>query len=340
MGYPLKQSQTAQPLLFLLVDSTDHITGQTGLSPTVTLSKNGGTFATPAGAVTELANGWYKVAGNATDTATLGPLLLHGTATGADPCDDRYDVVAYDPQSASLGLTLAKTTNITGFNDIAATAVVSGGAITTSGGAVSTVTTVGTLTTYTGNTPQTGDSFARIGANGAGLTALGDTRLANLDAAVSTRSTYAGADTSGTTTLLTRLPGIVVAQTGDAYALIGAAGAGLTALGDTRLANLDAAISTRSTYAGGAVASVTAAVTVGTNNDKSGYSLNLSQALTDVKTATVGGALHGAWASAWGKMVKDVAGKTLKLFGYNSQSVATVTFNLDDGTDPTSRTPQ
>ncbi|MBI5235573.1 MAG: hypothetical protein HY886_04920, partial [Deltaproteobacteria bacterium] len=63
------------------------------------------------------------------------------------------------------------------------------------------------------------------------------------------------------------------AQTGDNYARIGAAGAGLTALGDTRLANLDAAVSTRSTYAGGAVASVTAAVTVGTNNDKTGYSL-------------------------------------------------------------------
>jgi hypothetical protein len=37
------------------------------------------------------------------------------------------------------------------------------------------------------------------------LCVLGDTRIANLDAAVSTRSTYAGADTSGTTTLLTRL---------------------------------------------------------------------------------------------------------------------------------------
>ena len=40
---------------------------------------------------------------------------------------------------------------------------------------------------------------------GAGLTALGDTRLANLDTAVSSRSTYAGADTTGTTTLLSRL---------------------------------------------------------------------------------------------------------------------------------------
>lgn len=41
----------------------------------------------------------------------------------------------------------------------------------------------------------------------------------------------------------------------------------------TKLANLDAAVSSRSTYAGGAVASVSAAVTVGTNNDKTGYAL-------------------------------------------------------------------
>lgn len=49
---------------------------------------------------------------------------------------------------------------------------------------------------------------------------------------------------------------------------------------------LDAAISTRSTYAGGAVASVTAAVTVGTNNDKSGYSLQTAPpTASDIKTA-------------------------------------------------------
>lgn len=46
------------------------------------------------------------------------------------------------------------------------------------------------------------------GDTGAGLTALGDTRLANLDAAISTRSTYAGGDTAGTTTLLDRLTAI------------------------------------------------------------------------------------------------------------------------------------
>lgn len=39
--------------------------------------------------------------------------------------------------------------------------------------------------------PQTGDVFALIGAAGAGLTALGDARLANLDAAVTSRASPA-----------------------------------------------------------------------------------------------------------------------------------------------------
>jgi hypothetical protein len=119
----LKQSSTAQPLVFLMVDSGDHITGKTGLSPTVTLSKSGGSFASPSGAVTEIANGWYKCAGNATDTATLGPLILHATGSGADPVDVEFEVVAFDPQTTSMGLSLAKTTNITGFNDLSAAQV-------------------------------------------------------------------------------------------------------------------------------------------------------------------------------------------------------------------------
>jgi hypothetical protein len=48
----------------------------------------------------------------------------------------------YDLNVTTTPVSLAKTTNITGFNDIAASAVVSSGAITTSGGAVSTVTSV------------------------------------------------------------------------------------------------------------------------------------------------------------------------------------------------------
>ena len=93
MSYLLKQNQTSRPLLFLLLSSTDHVSAVTGVTPTVTLSKNGGAFAAPAGAVTEVGNGWYAVAGNATDENTLGPLLLHATGTGADPCDVQFEVV-------------------------------------------------------------------------------------------------------------------------------------------------------------------------------------------------------------------------------------------------------
>lgn len=104
-SYQIKNSSTVYPLVFFMVDSADHITGKTGLTVTVTLSKAGGAFASPSGAVSEIANGWYKVAGNATDSNTNGPLALHATATGADPSDTLYEVVAVDPQDAvRLGL--------------------------------------------------------------------------------------------------------------------------------------------------------------------------------------------------------------------------------------------
>lgn len=74
------------------------------------------------------------------------------------------------------------------------------------------VTLADTVTTYTGNTPQTGDSFARIGSAGAGLTAVGDTRLANLDAAVSTRATPTNI-TAGTLTTVTNLTNLPTAPT-------------------------------------------------------------------------------------------------------------------------------
>lgn len=92
-----KQSDTTYPLIFFMADTTDHTTGKTGLSPTVTLSKNGGAFAAPSGAVSEIASGWYKVAGNATDSGTLGPLILHATATGADVTDTTFGIVSHDP---------------------------------------------------------------------------------------------------------------------------------------------------------------------------------------------------------------------------------------------------
>jgi hypothetical protein len=77
-----------------MVDSSDHVTGKTGLSLTITASKDAGSFSSITPTVTELANGWYKLALTSTHTDTLGALALHITATGADPLDFADQVVA------------------------------------------------------------------------------------------------------------------------------------------------------------------------------------------------------------------------------------------------------
>lgn len=115
-----KQSSTSYPITFLMVDSADHIAGKTGLTPTVTISKNGAAFGAPAGAVTEVGEGWYELAGNATDRSTLGDLLVHAEATGADPVDDRYTIVPWDPFDATaLGLSKLEALDVSAVTQVA-----------------------------------------------------------------------------------------------------------------------------------------------------------------------------------------------------------------------------
>ncbi len=66
--------------------------------------------------------------------------------------------------------------------------------------------TISTLTTYTGNTPQTGDSFARIGATGSGLTSLAPSATA-----LST-ATWTGGLATSLTTLAGHDPGSTLAS--------------------------------------------------------------------------------------------------------------------------------
>lgn len=128
-------------------------------------------------------------------------------------------------------------------------------------------TTVGTVTTLTGyTTPPTAAAVATAvwtdllaGSDFATAASIGKLLKDDVDAAVSSRSTYAGADTAGTTTLLSRL------SAGRA----------------TNLDNLDAAVSSRSTLdAAGVWAAGTRTltafgftVTAGTVTDKTGYAL-------------------------------------------------------------------
>lgn len=88
---PIDQS-TAYNATVLMVDNADGKTGKTGLTLTIELQKNGGAFASISPTVTERAYGWYTIALTSSHTDTIGDLVLHVSATGADPSDPKYYV--------------------------------------------------------------------------------------------------------------------------------------------------------------------------------------------------------------------------------------------------------
>jgi hypothetical protein len=125
----LKQS-TARNVSILMVDSSDHITGKTGLSAGLTIyaTKDAGTPATITPTVTELdatnVKGLYNLALTTTHTNTLGELQLHITGSGADPTDVTHQVVTALPgewPSASdiaTAVWAAGTRTLTGFGTL------------------------------------------------------------------------------------------------------------------------------------------------------------------------------------------------------------------------------
>ena len=267
------------------------MTGTTGFAAFRVL--DGGAQAAATGTVTDKSNGQYSFALSQADTNGSDCSILF-TMTGMIAVEKTFITTVLDPTSTAFGLALAKGTNLTGLNDIAATAIVSAGAITTAGGAVSSVITVGTLITYTGNTPQTGDSFARIGATGSGLTSLAPSSTA-LSTAQWT-NTRAG-----------------------------------------NLDNLDAAVSTRSTYAGGPVFSVTAPVTVGTNSDKTGYALSSTGLDAIGTTAPTGPAttfpamVIQLWRRFFAASAKSALSSQITTFAADGTTVLTTQHYTDDG---------
>ena len=287
-----QQNSSGYPLPFLLVLSSDHQTGATGLSPTVTLSKNGAAFASPAGAVTEIANGWYVVAGNATDSNTLGPLILHATGAAADVMDSFFTVVGYNPfDSVRLGLTALPN----------AAAAASGGLPTFGAGS-------GQINPASGKVPAT---LAATDVTGNVACDLQTIKTQTVTAAAGVTfptsigtSTFAGGAVASVAGAVASVTAPVTVGTNNdkgGYSLTQAFPTNFASLaidlstgGVTVKTNSDkigytastvsdktgyslAGSQTFSTTGGvgsvsGAVASVTAPVTVGTNNDKSGYS--------------------------------------------------------------------
>ena len=105
-----KQS-TAKNVMVLMVDSTDHVTGKTELTLTITASKDGAAFASIEPTVTERGSGWYSVALTAAHTDALGDLALHITGTAADPAD-MVLLVEAGATDADVSAVLADTNDI------------------------------------------------------------------------------------------------------------------------------------------------------------------------------------------------------------------------------------
>lgn len=98
----------------------------------------------------------------------------------------------------------------------------------------------------------------------------------------------------------------------------------------SRMGNLDAAVSSRSTYAGGPVSSVTAPVTVGTNTDKTGYALGSAglDAINVESGINVRQSLAPILAAACGVVSGSGTG-SIQIKGGNSQ-----TTRITASTDP------
>lgn len=104
-----QQSDTAHPIPFTLVLSSDHNTGATGKTATIKISKNGGSALTPTGTAAEISAGdmpgEYKFTPSAGDVGTLGSLKFYITAADCDPVSLTLIVVPFDPYSATRGFT-------------------------------------------------------------------------------------------------------------------------------------------------------------------------------------------------------------------------------------------
>ena len=285
-GGDLQQSTAVTITVGPFLAPTDGVTPLTVLAApanTVAGLITGGSFAayTVAG-WTSVGLGYYDINLSSGDTASLGIWkLVFVNPSLYCPVENSYSVKSAAVYGALYGATalstyaggaVASVTGNVGGNVTGTIGGVATGGITTTsfatGATIPHCTLVDTLTTYTGNTPQTGDSFGRLGAAGAGLTSLGDTRLNHLDANVSsfpTTSAIAAAvrDVDDTAPASNSLGHAVLAaaSAGDPWNtnLPGAYAAGTA--GAIVGTNLNATITSRSTYAGGDTGGTTTLLT-------------------------------------------------------------------------------
>ena len=204
---------TAYNRTFFMVSSADHISPATGISPSVTISKNTASFASAAGNVSEIGSGWYWVALTTVDTNTSGDLAYHITGSGADNTDfnDQIGVTtSVNVTQWSGGNVTAATSgipdvNAKNINNVAAATPGAAGGILISGSNAGTTTfgnitvTGTTTTTITGNI--TGNLSGNVG-NVTGTAAVNASQVngnatSATNLAITTRDVLRGTVTTG-----------------------------------------------------------------------------------------------------------------------------------------------
>jgi len=226
------------------------------------------------------------------------------------------------------------STGKTSFNDIAATAIVSSGAITTSGGAVSTVTSVtnnvginlGSITRPAGAIPEFGiiDNNTAVSAAATNIVLAAGTPLTADTAAGATVLAYGSTQGYWQSRVITAYTGSTQTATVDAwdvtpsgtitYIVMGTPPASATSLPTVLLSPGTGT---------GQISLASGAVTVGTNNDKTGYSLTATTGLGN-QTANITGNLSGSVGSVTGA-VGSVTGAVGSVTG-SVGSISGVTF--------------
>jgi hypothetical protein len=175
MSFLLKQSTAVTVKMGPFVDSTDGNTQETGLTISqadIRLSKNGGAYAQTNNATgaTHDEKGNYGVPLDTTDTGTLRTLRVHIHESGAlAVCQDFMVIPANAYDSLVLG-TDELTTDVAEWLGTAVNEHTAGYPAVTikdgtgTGELATTSGKIDEVTTLTGHTAQTGDSYARLGA--------------------------------------------------------------------------------------------------------------------------------------------------------------------------------
>lgn len=220
MAMYLKQSTSTDVPVGPFLDDIDGKTAETALTitqPDVRLKKGAAAWAQKAAVQTLLheENGWYEVTLDATDTDTIGPLMLAIHETGALPVWREFHVLAANVYDSLFGAATDKLdVNVEEWNATAVPAehtagypvvtVKDGtgtGEINTNAGAVALVDLTTTTTTATNVTTVNGLAANVITATSIAADAIGASELA-ADAVTKIRSIVSGTADSGTTTTM------------------------------------------------------------------------------------------------------------------------------------------